>query len=151
MQYFRKHKPIISFCVSALLLLLVSVSSDAQVIPGGDTSAFRVNSSAGWAKVSSYQARDTSGTIILELTLQRSIVADNWAVEQRIGNITDQRYVPAGEAKVDYYLLRDSHWIVRIAKSGEVFLSLKEGGAPVESPLFLPIKVRYSAVSPSGQ
>lgn len=113
-------------------------------IQAGDTTAFSPNTEEGWLKLSSYSNAkdDSTQQVVFEVILKRMQTPD-WSKEHLIGVITNEAYLPANDLEVDYYLLKDNIWTIRITAQGSVHVRMKEGGGPLQSPVILPLKVAY--------
>ena len=141
------------FCLAAIASIttfnypgytLGAVYNNSSFTAPLDTAAFQANSEQGWSALSSYLHRDSAGSVAFELILKCSQPVNDWLAEQFVGTITQEIYIPAVELQLDYYLLQDNRWEMRITAEGKVYLSVKEGVTPTESPVVLPIKVQYS-------
>jgi len=113
---------------------------------GFDTTSFMPNAGSGWSIIASYIVQVGPDSVQLELLLKRTTrigKADNL-----IGTITNTNFYPAKNQRLDYYLLGDNVWIIRINTNGECYLKqdrgsdLKPSSLP-GSPDVIPIKVRF--------
>lgn len=142
------------FCIAAALACMTALNNRSYSLNAEygnnpfaravDTSAFLSNSKQGWSVLSSYLHRDRADRVAFELILKCSESVNDWSTEQFVGSITDQAYTPVTELKLNYFLLKENRWVVRITPEGKVYLSVTEGVAPIEKPLILPIKVQYN-------
>ena len=108
-----------------------------------DTS-FAPNKEEGWSSMSFYFSRDTADSTGFEVILKNDNHVADWSHEQFIGTITVQNLLPVKNLSVEYKLLPDNVWNVRITTEGKTYISILKGIGPSEIPAIIPIKIKYS-------
>jgi len=132
---------------AAIVLIICSYTSYPVFNPPGPNSAadtvyFEPNTFSGWTTYSYYLHENTSDSIEFELILKHDPDIQYWTNEQLIGTIKGF-YVPQKEQNLNYYLLINNRWHLRIAKDGKCYLKVITGDAPAGSTVVIPIKVKY--------
>lgn len=135
---------IMLFSFSDKLMAIAKTNSYPEV---GDTISFAPNTGSGWDILSSYLNQDTPDSVQFELILKSTGRIDG-KTDQLIGTITNKNFLPAKNQQVDYYLLQDNVWNIRITTKGECYLKQDRGSALKPSTLagnpdVIPIKIRY--------
>ena len=129
---------------------IAAPSPEQKLTAGGytaDTVSFSPNTAGGWSILSSsYMNQDTPDSVRLEIILKRSRI--DGKTDQLIGTITNKSFIPAKNQKVDYYLLGDNVWDIRITKDGECYLKQNRGSSLKPSTLagnpdVIPVNIRY--------
>jgi hypothetical protein len=107
-----------------------------------DSLPFAANQPEGWSAISSYATKLGEDSVRLEVLIQH---ANNisWADEHLIGAISDSLYRPTVSQLVDYTLLSNSKWKLRITPDGGAYLQLAQGVAPPEDPAIFPVAIQY--------
>jgi hypothetical protein len=146
-------------CSGVLLLcivlsgFIVNSSYVSNTVAGksfGDTTSFAPNIAGGWGVLaSSYLNQDTPDSVSLWIILKRNGRIDK-INDHLIGTITNPAFRPAKNQMVDYYLLHDNVWFIRITKDGECYLKQDRGQSLKPSKLagnpdIIPINIRYKS------
>ena len=116
--------------------------------PSWDTGFFTPNKIEGWDLLSDYGNITNGDSVNLELTLIQS-VTQKWRTEHFVGTISNPDFIPSSIQNLQYYLLEDNIWNIRITADGKCYLSQVSGHPLIPSelegsPYVLPIKVVYS-------
>lgn len=107
-----------------------------------DSASFEPNTAGGWTSYSYYFNKTTANKIVFEVILKHSNNID-WAKEQWIGTISGTGYIPNSDRKLNYKLLQNNIWKVRIAPDGKCFVNIHQGILPQKESFVIPIKVTY--------
>jgi phage terminase large subunit-like protein len=111
-----------------------------------DTTSFSPNTGGGWGFFAFYIFNHTPDSVQFEIILKRNGRIDG-KTDQQIGTIINPAFIPEKNQAVDYYLLGDNVWKIRITKDGDCFLKQDRGSALRPSSLagidVIPISIRY--------
>lgn len=109
----------------------------------GDTS-FRANAEAGWTALSCYLHADSTDSVDFEVILNHTGEMVDWNAGQLTGAITGTAFLPDREISVEYQLLPENVWNVRITTEGKMYIKIVTGAGPSENPAIIPFKIRFS-------
>ncbi|MEO6733211.1 MAG: hypothetical protein ABIN01_18455 [Ferruginibacter sp.] len=142
----KQHRLTVYFFAIAIIVLAASFVNGNKIIGTTKTvfqdSVFNPNTAGGWTIYSFYLNKNMTDSVEFELILKHNDNI-NWAKEQWIGTIKDDKLIPKTDQRLTYYLLANNSWNVRIAPNGKCFLHIKNGSVPTRSPVIIPIKVKY--------
>lgn len=138
---------LLSIVFSGFIVKSSSVSNTTAGKNFGDTTSFAPNTVGGWGILASYLNQDTPDSVSLWLILKRNGRIDK-INDHLIGTITNPAFRPANNQKLDYYLLKDNVWFIRITKDGECYLKQDRGqllkpSTLAGNPDVIPINIRY--------
>jgi len=112
--------------------------------PGTSDTSFSANAEAGWMALSSYLHLDSADSVDFEVILNHTAEMVDWNSEQLIGTITDTAFLPVNDVLVEYQLLPENVWNVRITAEGKTYIKIVTGAGPSENPAIIPFKIRFS-------
>ena len=143
-------KRVINYCLSFAFIITLAFGFKPQAVIQQermsnvpDTTSFAPNIADGWSILSSYLNQSTPDSVQFELLLKQTNSID-WYSEQFIGTITNSTFTPQqSQQDLDFYLMFNNTWKVRILPNGKCFFKLKNGPPPPGNPIVLPFKVRY--------
>ena len=144
----KKHVIICCLCFVCISSLAFDFKSAAVIEKNEtpnptDTTSFAPNSVDGWSILSCYINQNSPDSVQFELLLKQTNSID-WYSEQFIGTITNAAFTPQqSQQNLDFYLMFNNTWKVRILPNGKCFFKLKDGLPPPGIPIVLPFKVRY--------
>lgn len=140
----------IFFCFNSL-----NTKATTTRIPGykskaelSDSTQFLPNETQGWSSLSTYlvvesdSLNSTEDSVDLELILSYVPPINDDLSYPALAGVIDNTFVP-GEERIIEYKEPTRTWSLTVNPTGELYLKLIDGPAPVGSPYIIPIQIKY--------
>jgi hypothetical protein len=104
---------------------------------------FESNIDSGWTTINPYLHRFHEDSVTLELLVTKSSICE-WGEYQLIGKIMEPIGRPKDNQVIQYQLLFDKVYLLKVDEEGKFFIKQESGNYNYSYPFTFPIKIKYS-------